>query len=193
MSCDLNGTCAPPWSLGSLAPQSELNFLLSLMNLLAHVPFTDLPVLHDYELGKLQQQYDYVIVGGGSAGCVIANRLSADPKVTVLLLEAGGLETGANQVPALAPFNIRGHTDWDYWTVPQKNAAFSYRGQRLSLSRGKVLGGSSVLNFMYYTRGHPRDFDRWASEYGDKGWAFEARAASLPEIEDYRVEKVAGE
>ncbi|XP_037521592.1 4-pyridoxate dehydrogenase-like [Rhipicephalus sanguineus] len=122
-------TCAPPWLLGSLEPQSELGLMLALGNLLVHAPFNRLPVVRDYELGKLRQRYDYVIVGGGSAGCVVANRLSADPKVTVRLLEAGGLETAAIQVPALVAFNIRGHDDWDYWSVPLKNAAFSYREQ----------------------------------------------------------------
>ncbi|XP_075542704.1 L-sorbose 1-dehydrogenase-like [Dermacentor variabilis] len=191
MSCSLNATtCGPPWSVGvgSLAPQSELSLVLALANLLVHVPFTDLPVLRDYELGQLWQQYDYVIVGGGSAGCVIANRLSANPEVTVLLLEAGGLETASRQIPAVAPFNLRGHDDWDYWSVPQKNAALSFREQRFSLSRGKVLGGSSVLNFMYYTRGHPRDFDRWANEYGAKGWAYEDVLPHFKDIEDYHVE-----
>lgn len=162
--------------------------MMALLNLLVHVPFNDLPVLRDYELGELRQQYDYVIVGGGSAGCVIANRLSADPRVTVLLLEAGGLETASRQIPAAAPFNLRGHDDWDYWTVRQKNAALSYREQRFSIARGKVLGGSSVLNYMYYTRGNPRDYDRWANEYGAKGWACEDVLPHFRDIEDYRVE-----
>ncbi|KAH6947777.1 hypothetical protein HPB50_021265 [Hyalomma asiaticum] len=191
MSCNPNATTwAPPSSLdGSHAPQSELGLMLALVNLLVHVPFKDLPVLRDYKLGQLRQQYDYVIVGGGSAGCVIANRLSVDPKVTVLLLEAGGLETASRQIPAAAPFNLRGDDDWDYWTVPQKNAAFSYRDQRFSISRGRVLGGSSVLNYMFYTRGHPRDYDRWASKYGAKGWAYEDVLPHFRNIEDYRVEK----
>ncbi|XP_050022985.1 L-sorbose 1-dehydrogenase-like [Dermacentor andersoni] len=192
MSCSLNATmCGPPWSVGvsSLAPQNDTSLMLALVNLLVHVPFTDLPVLRDYELGPLRQQYDYVIVGGGSAGCVIANRLSADPKVTVLLLEAGGLETASRQIPAVAPFNIRGHDDWDYWSVPQKNAALSFRDQRYSLSRGKVLGGSSVLNFMLYMRGHPCDYDRWADKYGATGWAYEDVLPHFRDIEDYRVEE----
>ncbi|XP_072142528.1 4-pyridoxate dehydrogenase-like [Dermacentor andersoni] len=163
--------------------------------MVVHVPFKDLPVVEDYELGKLRPEYDYVIVyitgfhpaGGGSAGCVIANRLSEDPDVTVLLLEAGGLETASRQVPFAAPMNIRGDDDWDYWSVPQKNAALSFHEQRLSLSRGKALGGSSVLNFMLYTRGNPRDYDRWAREYGANGWAYEDVLPHFREIEDYRV------
>ncbi|KAL1415170.1 hypothetical protein MTO96_029687 [Rhipicephalus appendiculatus] len=161
MSCCLNATsCATPWPPVSVAPQSGPSLLLALVNLLVHVPFNDLPVLHDYELGELRQQYDYVIVGGGSAGCVIANRLSADPRVTVLLLEAGGLETASRQIPAAAPFNLRGHDDWDYWTVPQKNAALSYRDQRFSISRGKGWAYEDVLP-------HFRDIEDYRVERPD--------------------------
>lgn len=158
-----------------------------MVNLVIHLPFTDLPVLRNYELGDLRDEYDYVIVGGGSAGCVIANRLSANPNVTVLLLEAGGLETASRQIPAAAPFNLRGHDDWDYHSVPQTNAALSFREQRLPLSRGKVLGGSSVLNFMIYTRGNPRDYERWVREYGATGWGYEDVLPHYKEIEDYRA------
>ncbi|XP_049519030.1 4-pyridoxate dehydrogenase, partial [Dermacentor silvarum] len=130
-------------------------------------------------------------VGGGSAGCVIANRLSEDPDVTVLLLEAGGLETASRQVPFAAPMNLRGDDDWEDWSVTQKNAALSFHEQvgarRLPVSRGKALGGSSVLNFMLYTRGNPRDYDRWAREYGAKGWAYEDVLPHVREIEYYRV------
>ncbi|KAH7966447.1 hypothetical protein HPB49_016393 [Dermacentor silvarum] len=126
-------------------------------------------------------------VGGGSAGCVIANRLSANPNVTVLLLEAGGLETASRQIPGAAPFNLRGHDDWDYHSVPQSNAALSFRGQRLPLPRGKVLGGSSVLNFLIYMRGNPKDYDRWVREYGATGWGYEDVLPHFKEIEDYRA------
>ncbi|KAH7953534.1 hypothetical protein HPB49_009652 [Dermacentor silvarum] len=189
----MNATTCSLLSAGVVTPLSELSLMLALVNLVTHVPFDSLPVLRDYELSHLRKQYDYVIVGGGSAGCVIANRLSADPSVTVLLLEAGGLETATRQIPLVAPFNIRGHDDWDYWSTPQKNGVFSYRDQRLSLSRGKVLGGSSVLNYMYYTRGHPRDFDRWANKYGAKGWAYEDVLPHFKAIEDFRAQTPDGE
>ncbi|XP_049269277.1 L-sorbose 1-dehydrogenase isoform X3 [Rhipicephalus sanguineus] len=183
---DLNSTVHAPWN-SVPAAQPALALLYGVVNMLTHVPFTDLPVLGDYELGELRPYYDYVIVGGGSAGCVIANRLSADPSVTVLLLEAGGLEEASRQIPFAAPFNIRGRDDWDYWSVPQKHAAYSFRNQRLAHSRGKVLGGSSVLNFMMYTRGNPGDFDRWAREYGAEGWSYEDVLPHFKDIEDYRV------
>ncbi|KAH7962931.1 hypothetical protein HPB52_018794 [Rhipicephalus sanguineus] len=173
MSGDLDSIVFALWGRGA-APQSELGLFFAMVNLVIHLPFTDLPVLRHYELGELRSQYDYVIVGGGSAGCVIANRLSADPNVTVLLLEAGGLEMASRQIPAAAPFNLRGHDDWDYHS-------------RLSLSRGKVLGGSSVLNFMLYTRGNPRDYERWVRDYGATGWGYEDVLPHFKEIEDYRA------
>ncbi|KAH6937834.1 hypothetical protein HPB50_004326 [Hyalomma asiaticum] len=183
---DLNFTVHAPWN-SVPAAQPALGLLFGVVNMLSHLPFTDLPVLGDYELGELRPYYDYVIVGGGSAGCVIANRLSSDPRVSVLLLEAGGLEEASRQIPAMAPFNIRGRDDWDYWSVPQKHAAFSFRNKRLAHSRGKVLGGSSVLNFMMYTRGNPGDFDRWAKEYGAEGWSYEDVLPHFKDIEDYRL------
>ncbi|KAL3224012.1 hypothetical protein MRX96_027077 [Rhipicephalus microplus] len=183
---DMNVTVHAPWT-SVPAAQPALGLLYGVINMLTHVRFTDLPVLDDYELGELRPYYDYVIVGGGSAGCVIANRLSADPRVTVLLLEAGALEEASRQIPAVAPFNIRGRDDWDYWSVPQKHAAFSFRNQRLAHNRGKVLGGSSVLNFMMYTRGNPGDYDRWAKQYGAEGWSYEDVLPHFKDIEDYRV------
>ncbi|KAH7966448.1 hypothetical protein HPB49_016394 [Dermacentor silvarum] len=183
---DLNATAPAPWS-SVPAAQPALGLLYGVVNMLVHAHITDLPDLGDYELGELRQHYDYVIVGGGSAGCVIANRLSADPSVTVLLLEAGGLEEASRQIPAFAPFHMRGRDDWDYWSVPQKHAAFSFRNQRLAHSRGKMLGGSSGLNFMMYTRGNPGDYDRWAREYGAEGWSYEDVLPHFKDIEDYRV------
>ncbi|XP_077512922.1 glucose dehydrogenase [FAD, quinone]-like [Amblyomma americanum] len=169
------------------SPQSALALVFALVNLVVHVPFTDLPVLEDYELGELRQEYDYVIVGGGSAGCVVANRLSAYPNVTVLLLEAGGLEEASNQIPITATYSLGGHDDWGYQTVPQKHACLSYQEQRCGMSRGKVLGGSSVLNFLLYTRGSIHDYDRWAREYGATGWAYGDVLPHFKAIEDYRA------
>ncbi|KAK8787051.1 hypothetical protein V5799_023168 [Amblyomma americanum] len=192
MSGDLDAMTCALWGRGA-APQNALGLLFALVNLLVHVPFTDLPVLRDYELGKLRQRYDYVIVGGGSAGCVLANRLSADPTVTVLLLEAGGLETASRQIPGTVGFNLGGHDDWDYRSVPQRHAALSFRQRRLPLPRGKVLGGSSVINFLLYMRGHPHDFDRWQHDYGATGWAYEDVLPHFKDIEDFRAETADGE
>jgi choline dehydrogenase len=112
--------------------------------------------------------YDYVIVGAGSAGCVLANRLSEDPAVSVLLLEAGGPDSRRElAVPAAFPTLFRTDCDWAFETVAQPRLG----GRRLYWPRGKVLGGSSSINAMVYVRGHRRDYDQWAS-LGNKGWAY---------------------
>ncbi|HEU0190452.1 MAG TPA: GMC family oxidoreductase N-terminal domain-containing protein [Mycobacterium sp.] len=116
-------------------------------------------------------EFDYVVAGGGSAGCVIASRLSEDPSVTVCLLEAGG--TGRN-VLVRAPLGFvvsvsRGINNWAYETVPQAGFTGGRRGYQ---PRGKGLGGSSAINAMIYAHGHPSDFDHWAA-LGNPGWGFD--------------------
>ena len=115
-------------------------------------------------------EFDYVVVGGGSAGCVVASRLSEDPSVTVCLLEAGGEGRGA-LIRAPLGFTVAmplGVNSWDYETVPQPG----FNGRRGFQPRGKALGGSSTINAMIYARGHPADYDNWAA-MGNPGWSFE--------------------
>ena len=118
-------------------------------------------------------EYDYIIVGAGSAGCVLANRLTEDPNVTVLLLEAGPVDTDPNIHIPLKYFDIR-HTsiNWNFKTVPQKKSSHFLSNQQPTWPRGKVLGGSSSLNAMLYVRGSPADYDTWA-EMGADGWSFD--------------------
>lgn len=109
---------------------------------------------------------DYVVVGAGSAGCVLAARLSEDPDVKVVVLEAGGPDTfDAIHVPRVWPTLPGTEVDWAYETTPQVGST----GQVHALPRGKVLGGSSSLNGMVYIRGNPADFDAWAYQ-GCYGW-----------------------
>jgi choline dehydrogenase-like flavoprotein len=116
------------------------------------------------------QEFDYIVVGGGSAGCVVASRLSEDPAVSVCLLEAGGPDTSAFiHAPlgfaATAPLGI---FNWNYESIPQAGLG----GRRGFAPRGKVMGGSSSLNAMVYTRGNATDYDQWAAQ-GNTGWSYQ--------------------
>jgi len=116
-----------------------------------------------------RQEFDYVVVGGGSAGCVLAARLTEDAGVTVCLLEAGPVDKSVLiHCPAgLAVLAKNGAANWAFQTVPQAGL----NGRRGYQPRGKVLGGSSSVNAMIYLRGQPRDYDDWAAE-GNAGWGW---------------------
>jgi choline dehydrogenase-like flavoprotein len=113
---------------------------------------------------------DYVIVGGGTAGCVLANRLSADPQISVALIEAGPADKRTKvRIPAAVAAAIADpEIGWGYRSVPQRHL----HGRQISLPRGRVLGGCSSINGMAYFRGHPRDFDDWVTD-GAAGWSYE--------------------
>ncbi len=112
--------------------------------------------------------HDYVIVGAGSAGCVLANRLSEDPSVSVLLLEAGGSDRSLKiKIPAAFPEQFHTKLDWDFATEPEPHVD----GRELFVPRGKALGGSSSMNAMLYVRGRPFDYDSWEAQ-GAPGWGY---------------------
>ena len=113
--------------------------------------------------------FDYVIVGAGSAGCVLAARLTEDPSVAVLLLEAGPSDdVDAVKIPAAFSTLFRTTRDWDFRTTAQKHA----QGRALYWPRGKVVGGSSSINAMIYIRGNQLDYDSWRDDYGCDGWGY---------------------
>ncbi|MFL6624496.1 MAG: GMC family oxidoreductase [Sulfurifustis sp.] len=127
--------------------------------------------------------FDYVIVGGGTAGCVLANRLSQDPDVSVLLLEAGGKDNWIwIHIPVGYLYCIGNpRTDWCFRTEPEAGL----NGRSILYARGRVLGGSSSINAMIYMRGQARDYDRWADATGDSSWRWENVLPVFKRSEDY--------
>jgi choline dehydrogenase len=116
-----------------------------------------------------ERAFDYVIVGAGSAGCVLASRLTEDPDVRVLLLEAGGSDRATRvTTPGLVGLLWRNRFDWTHFTTPQAEL----HGRRMHWPRGKVLGGTSSINYMVYMRGHRDNYDHWR-ELGNEGWGYE--------------------
>ena len=127
-------------------------------------------------------QFDYVIVGAGSAGCVLANRLSENPNTRVCLLEAGPADNSLFiRIPAGIIWLMRSNArNWRYYTVPQK----ALNNREIYIPRGKTLGGSSAVNAMCYTRGHPWDYDHWES-LGNPGWGYKDVLPLFKRCENY--------
>ena len=114
--------------------------------------------------------YDYIVIGAGSAGCVLANRLSADPSKSVLLLEAGDKDSNFwIHVPVGFTKTLNNpEVNWNFQTEPEENVS----GRQIPIPRGRVLGGSSSINGMLYVRGQAFDYNVWA-QLGNRGWSYE--------------------
>ncbi|WP_321886100.1 GMC family oxidoreductase [Paraburkholderia bannensis] len=139
---------------------------------------------HDVSGGRrVEGDFDYVIVGAGTAGCVLANRLTQDPDASVLLIEAGGKDDYHWIHIPVGYLHCIGNprTDWLYKTAAEKGL----NGRSLSYPRGRVLGGSSSINGMIYMRGQREDYDNWARVTGDSGWSWDSVLPVFKRSEDY--------
>lgn len=143
------------------------------------------PESHPIDRYPLDAVYDFVVIGGGSAGAVVASRLSEVPDWKVLLLEAGPDENEISDVPSLSAFLQLSKLDWQYKTEPTGRACLAMKGARCNWPRGKVLGGSSVLNYMLYVRGNRHDYDHWES-LGNPGWGYDQALYYFKKSEDNR-------
>ncbi len=150
---------------------SHIEPVLSLKRLyrLGGFPFREDP---DFGNRRILREYDFVVVGSGPAGSVIANRLSENPKWNVLLLEAGVDETLFNEIPGTAAFLQFTDYNWNYTTEPQDGSCLGLINGRCPWPAGKGTGGSSLINNNMYTRGKKQDFDDWFKA-GNKGWSYD--------------------
>lgn len=137
----------------------------------------------------LYEYYDFVIIGGGSAGATIASRLTENDKWNVLLLEAGPDETFLSELPMLFPALQQTNLDWKFKTEYSGEYCLALEGGQCSWPRGRVLGGSSVLNAMLYVRGNRRDYDKWR-DMGNEGWGWDDVLPYFKKLEDMRDETV---
>lgn len=147
--------------------------------------------LTDYN-NSWNEEYDFIIVGAGAAGSVLANRLSENPKFSVLLLESGGSENHFTDIPFIFPMWAATPIDYKYLTEPQTEALHGFKSNQIYWTGGRVLGGSTVHNDMIYIRGNPEDFDVW-EKHGSDGWSFDKVLPYFLKSEDNQNEKYLGE
>ena len=138
---------------------------------------------------KWETSYDYVIVGGGAAGCVLANRLSEDPSTSVLLLEAGPEENFLADIPIFQTYVRGSPLDWNFVSEPNRYSNLEADGQKMGLFQGKVLGGTTVINAMLYVRGSRYDYDSWQS-LGADGWSYQSNLKYFIKSERNHVDSI---
>ncbi|XP_064460786.1 glucose dehydrogenase [FAD, quinone]-like [Ornithodoros turicata] len=155
-------------------------------HILALLTKTTPPSTNTLDTEYPEKYYDYVIVGGGSAGCVLANRLSADPSTSVLLIEAGKAEDATTEIPIFALIHSHGPYDWDFTTTTQNYSCLALHDQKSVWPRGKALGGSSVINYMMYVRGNKHDYNLWAKN-GAYGWSYQEVLPYFKSIETFNI------
>ncbi|KAH9634864.1 hypothetical protein HF086_004554 [Spodoptera exigua] len=135
---------------------------------------------------NLLPAYDFIIVGAGTAGCVLANRLTEIHDWKVLLIEAGTNENYVMDIPILAGYLQFTSVNWGYKTMPSNKYCAGFENQQCNWPRGKVMGGSSVLNYMIYTRGTRSDYDGWEA-MGNEGWGWDDVLPYFKKIENYNI------
>ncbi|KAI8442272.1 hypothetical protein MSG28_005835, partial [Choristoneura fumiferana] len=142
--------------------------------------------VRDYPFEHLYDCYDFIIVGAGSAGAVLADRLTENPEWNVLLLEAGQDENVLSDIPVMFPVLQTSSIDWQFVTEPSDKYCLGMIDNRCKWPRGKVLGGSSALNAMLYIRGNKRDYDNWAA-MGNPGWSYKDVLPYFLKSEDMKI------
>lgn len=152
-------------STASICQPNSLLFLQLVFSLYATKSNVEPPS----NLNPRPAEYDFIIVGGGTAGCVLANRLTEIREWNVLLLEAGIEEPNITKVPAFSPLLQKSNIDWNFKTQPEKNACLANNG--CNLPSGKVMGGTSAINGMLYVRGNREDYDNW-HDLGNSEWSY---------------------
>lgn len=136
---------------------------------------------------NLLTEYDFIIVGAGTAGCVLANRLTEVPEWKVLLVEAGVNENFVMDIPIVANYLQFTSANWGYKTESSSKYCAGFENQQCNWPRGKVMGGSSVLNYMIYTRGSKADYDAWEA-MGNDGWGWDNVLPYFKKIENYNIQ-----
>lgn len=152
------------------------------------IPFRENTFLNNK---PILREYDFVVIGAGPGGTVVANRLSEQFNWTILVLEAGQEESVYTDIPAAAEFLASTDYNWGYTAEPVKNGCFGFKNNRCPWPKGKGMGGSSIINYMLYTRGKKEDYDK-ISALGNSGWAYEdvlpyflkAENNSIPEYQN---------
>ncbi|XP_069673215.1 glucose dehydrogenase [FAD, quinone]-like [Periplaneta americana] len=139
---------------------------------------------------NIHSEYDFIIVGAGAAGSVIANRLTQIPEWRVLLIEAGERENYALDIPILALYLQFTDVNWKYKSVPNNNVCLSMENKQCPFARGKVMGGSTSINLMISSRGHRRNYDEW-EEMGNTGWGYKDVLPYFRQIEDMTIAEFA--